>query len=127
MPDSISGPVRLVAAWMLTTSASFAETAQTGPTAPSPPATAVTGNGITLTSVTVDFPGSDRVFPDGAGAETVTDNCTACHSPGMILNQPALAKSEWQQIVDQMVRDFKAPVDGSDVPAIVDYLARLKR
>ena len=61
-----------------------------------PPPPGVSGNGVALQSVSVEFPSSDRSFPGGAAAEAITDNCTACHSPGMVLNQPALTPAHWQ-------------------------------
>lgn len=93
--------------------------------APAAPSSAVAGNGITLHSVKVDLPASGRTFPGGAGAETVTDNCTECHSPSMVLYQPSLTRAQWEAEVNHMIKDFKAPVNASDVPAIVDYLAAL--
>ena len=86
----------------------------------------VSGDGVTLQSVSVEFPRSDRSFPGGAAAEAITDNCTACHSPGMVLNQPALTPDHWQAEVEHMRTNFKAPVADADVPAIVTYLAATK-
>ena len=80
---------------------------------------------ITLKSVTVDLPDSGRMFP-GPGSDAINNNCLACHSAGMVLNQPALSKSAWQAEVTKMVQFYKAPVSEGDVPAIVDYLARMK-
>jgi len=54
------------------------------------------------------------------------NNCTACHSPGMILNQPALTRAEWTGEVNKMRHTYKAPVAEEDVSAIVGYLASLK-
>jgi|SRR5271165_2334066 len=56
-------------------------------------ASTASSGGVTLHSVTVEFPSSGRSFPGGAAAEGITDNCTACHSPGMVLNQPAQKSS----------------------------------
>jgi len=86
----------------------------------------VSGNGITLQSVSVDFPDSDSVFPGGAAADIVNANCTACHSPGMVLTQPALTQAQWQAEANKMRNDFKAPIDEKDVPAIVAYLTEFK-
>jgi hypothetical protein len=79
----------------------------------------------TLKSVTVDLPDSGRMFP-GPGADAINDNCLACHSAGMVLNQPVLPKSVWQTEVTKMINVYKAPVSEEDVAAIVDYLARMK-
>ena len=73
-----------------------------------------------------DLPMSERAFPAGPGVELVTNNCTACHSPGMILTQPKLTRAEWTGEVNKMVRVYKAPVRQEDVAGIVDYLAELK-
>ena len=82
--------------------------------------------GITLRSVTVTLPTSDRTFPGGAAADAVNNNCVACHSPGMVLNQPALSRAEWQAEVTKMRSVYKAPIDDGDVAGIVDYLAKTK-
>ncbi len=79
-----------------------------------------------LKSVTVDLPDSDRMFPDGPGADTINNNCLSCHSAGMVLNQPALPKTAWAAEVNKMINTYKAPVESGDVDAIVDYLTSLK-
>jgi hypothetical protein len=78
-----------------------------------------------LTSVNVDLPQSDRMFT-GEGAAALNSNCLACHSAGMVLNQPALTKATWQAEVNKMIQIYKAPIAAADVTAIVDYLARTK-
>ena len=82
---------------------------------------------LSLTSVTVDLPFGDRTFPDGPGADLVNSNCLACHSAGMVLNQPALTKAQWRTEVEKMRTAYKAPIDPKDLDAIVDYLAGLRR
>jgi hypothetical protein len=107
--------------------AATSQVSQSAPAAPATPAPSVaSGNGVTLRSVNVAFPISDRGFPGGAAAEAITDNCTACHSPGMVLNQTALTRVQWAAEVAHMRRDFKAPVAETDVAAIVNYLAATK-
>jgi mono/diheme cytochrome c family protein len=91
-----------------------------------PAPTTVSAAGITLRSVNVDFPESDRTFPGGAAADPVNTNCTACHSPGMVLTQPKLSPAVWQEEVNKMRHTYKAAIDEADVPAIVAYLAALK-
>jgi cytochrome c5 len=90
--------------------------------APAP--SAVSANGVTLRSVSVDNPDSDRTFA-GPGADVVNNNCLTCHSAGMVLTQPRLPRAVWQAEVEKMRNTYKAPVDAEDVPAIVDYLANL--
>jgi hypothetical protein len=85
----------------------------------------VSGGGITLHSVDVEFPDPGRQFPGGDEAEAINNNCLACHSAGMVLTQPRLSRAEWQSEVDKMRNTYKAPVTAADVPAIVDYLVNL--
>lgn len=89
------------------------------------PATAEAA-GVKLRSVGFDLPSSDRGFPPGLGAELVANNCQSCHSPGMILSQPALTRAEWTGEVNKMLHTYKAPVSEDDVAGIVAYLASLK-
>ena len=79
-----------------------------------------------FSSQSIEFPTSDRIFPDGPGAEAVNNNCLACHSAGMVLTQPKLTKAQWTETVNKMVQVYKAPVDQADVQTIVDYLTALK-
>ena len=88
-----------------------------------PSANTVAVAGVTLHSVTVDLPTSDRMFPGGVDAEAINNNCLACHSASMVLNQPRLNRATWQRIVEKMRSQYKAPVADADVPAIVAYLA----
>src|SRR3989449_299168 len=80
---------------------------------------------ITLKSVTVDIPDSERMFV-GPGSDAMNNNCLACHSAGMVLNQPALSKQAWATEVNKMINNYKAPVAPEDVATIVDYLTSLK-
>ena len=79
-----------------------------------------------LKSVTVDLPAGDRQFPGGPAADAINNNCTACHSPGMVLTQPNLPKAAWEAEVHKMVSVYKAPIEDADVPAIVAYLVANK-
>src|SRR6202047_3982350 len=79
-----------------------------------------------LKSVKMDLPDSDRMFPDGPGSDAINNNCLACHSAGMVLNQPALSKPAWEAEVSKMINNYKAPVASEDVGAIVEYLANVK-
>jgi len=90
------------------------------------PAAALAEQKITLKSVSVDLPFGDRMFPDGPGADAVNSNCLACHSAGMVLDQPALSKAQWRTEVEKMRTAYKAPIDPKEVDTIVDYLAGLR-
>jgi cytochrome c553 len=79
---------------------------------------------VTLKSVSVDLPTGDRMF-EGPGADAANNNCLACHSADMVLNQPALSKTQWRAEVDKMRTAYKAPIDSNDVDSIVDCLSGL--
>jgi mono/diheme cytochrome c family protein len=79
-----------------------------------------------IKSTTVDLPSGDSMFPGGAKADAIDNNCLACHSADMVLNQPALPKTTWEAEVHKMINVYKAPIDDADVPAIVDYLTSTK-
>jgi hypothetical protein len=117
---SIGTPDERASRMALAAAAPAAEPRQAAP-APS----VVAGGGVTLHSVGIDLPHSGRMFP-GPRSDAINNNCLACHSAGMVLNQPVLSKSAWQAEVTKMIQFYKAPVSEGDVPAIVDYLARMK-
>jgi mono/diheme cytochrome c family protein len=66
------------------------------------------------------------MFPQGPGSDAINNNCLACHSADMVLNQPELSKQAWAAEVNKMISAYKAPVAPEDVGAIVEYLSRLK-
>ncbi|MEY9884811.1 hypothetical protein [Bradyrhizobium sp. USDA 328] len=74
----------------------------------------------------MELPAGDALFPGGPEADAINNNCLACHSADMVLNQPALPRSTWESEVHKMIKVYGAPVQDSDVPAIVDYLAKVK-
>ena len=82
---------------------------------------------LSLKSVSVDLPPGDDMFPNGPGADAINNNCLACHSADMVLNQPALPMTQWHAEVDKMRTAYKAPIDPKDVDAILDYLVSVKK
>lgn len=94
---------------------------------PAAPLPSVAGGGFTLTSAAVELPTEDVGLPPGPHGDAVQANCTSCHSPAMILQQPPLTREAWQAEVKKMREVYHAPVDDAAVPGIVDYLAGLKR
>jgi hypothetical protein len=87
--------------------------------------TSVSDHGVTLRSVSLDLPDPGRLFPGGDAADAINNNCLACHSAGMVLNQPSLSRGQWQAEVDKMRNTYKAPIAPPDVAAIVNYLVDL--
>lgn len=76
-------------------------------------------------SVSIELPDSNRSFPSGPGSEAINNNCLACHSVRMVLNQPPLSKAAWTAEVAKMIKVYKAPIATQDVDTIIDYLVRL--
>jgi cytochrome c5 len=81
---------------------------------------------LELKAVKVDLPDSDTMFPAKPGSDAINNNCLACHSAGMVLNQPAMSKQAWAAEVNKMINNYRAPIAPEDVGAIVDYLTALK-
>ena len=73
-------------------------------------------------TVSIELPDDGGSFPDGPGVEAITANCTACHSPSMILNQPALTRDQWQSTITKMREVYKASIDPAAEGAILRYL-----
>jgi hypothetical protein len=69
------------------------------------PLVAYAASPVELKSVKVDLPDSDRMFP-GPGADAINNNCLACHSAGMVLNQPELSKQAWAAEVSKMINAY---------------------
>jgi cytochrome c5 len=76
-------------------------------------------------TVAVNLPNGLEPYT-GPGADAINNNCLACHSRDMVLNEPSMPKAAWEAEVAKMRNVYKAPVAASDVPAIVDYLVRIK-
>ena len=96
------------------------------PASASVPASTNAPQTFVLKSVSVELPTSDITFPGGAAADAINANCLSCHSAGMVLTQPNLAKAAWAAEVDKMIHTFKAPIDQRNAAAIVDYLSQTK-
>jgi hypothetical protein len=91
-------------------------------------ATVSTGaEALTLkTPAAVDLPFGDPEFPAGPNVEAVNGGCLTCHSVDHVLNQPSLSKAGWTEVVEKMVKGYKAPITEEDQAKIVDYLVSIK-
>ncbi|GAN75950.1 c-type cytochrome [Acidisphaera rubrifaciens] len=72
--------------------------------------------------LSVTLPQSDSLYPGGASADAINNNCLACHSVEMVQMQPPLGRAGWTAEVAKMRGTYHAPVDDADVPAIIAYL-----
>ena len=90
------------------------------------PTAVMSQTAMTFKSVKVELPTGDRTFPGGDKATAINDNCLACHSAGMVLNQPPLTKATWSAEVHKMINTYKAPVSAQDADAVIAYLVQTK-
>ncbi|MFN3989697.1 MAG: cytochrome c [Erythrobacter sp.] len=77
---------------------------------------------VTFADTTITLPDDPLELPPGPGAEAVIANCTACHSPSTMLQQPRLSRDKWLATITKMREVYKAPIDEAAVPDIVGYL-----
>lgn len=77
---------------------------------------------VEFADASITLPDDPGDLPDGPGRDAVIENCTACHSPSTMLQQPRVPREKWEATVGKMITLYKAPVDPAAVPQIVDYL-----
>ena len=53
--------------------------------------------------VNVDLPKEDRQF-SGSDAKAFNNNCVACYSADMVMNQPPLSRANWKAEVRKMIK-----------------------
>ncbi|WP_407176145.1 cytochrome c [Bradyrhizobium sp. STM 3562] len=80
----------------------------------------------TFKSLSVDLPSGDAQFRGGPEADAINNNCLACHSADMVLNQPSFPRAVWDAEVHKMIKVYRAPIDEADAARIIDYLANTK-
>ena len=91
-----------------------------------PAAKSISGGGVTLTSSTLSLPEEKAAFPQGPAGELITNNCSACHSAEMILNQPLLGADKWKATIDKMRGTYHAQIAPGDDAALVAALTGLQ-
>lgn len=81
---------------------------------------------VTFTDVSITLPDDPIDLPEGPGRDAVLENCTACHSPSTMLQQPRVSREKWESIANKMIEVYKAPVDEAAIPAIADYMVAVQ-
>jgi cytochrome c553 len=108
----------------LTGSAAQSPSAQPATAASAPSSVSV--GGVTLRSISVVLPESQRTFAGGETAEAINKECLICHSAGMVLTQPELSLAQWKAEEEKMRLAYDAPIDPKDDDVIADYLTKLR-
>lgn len=80
----------------------------------------------TFADASITLPDDPLDLPDGPGRDAVIANCTACHSPSTMLQQPKVSREKWESQVKKMVEIYKAPIDPDAIPQIVDYMVHVQ-
>lgn len=81
---------------------------------------------VTFADASITLPDDPLELPDLPGRDAVLENCTACHSPSTMLQQPKVSAEKWESIIGKMTEIYKAPIDPKAVPAIVDYMVTVQ-
>ncbi|MCL9999421.1 MAG: cytochrome c [Erythrobacter sp.] len=81
---------------------------------------------VVFADASITLPDDPIDLPEGPGRDAVIENCTACHSPSTMLQQPKVSAEKWESIVGKMRKLYKAPVDEAAVPAIVAYMMHVQ-
>jgi PBP1b-binding outer membrane lipoprotein LpoB len=81
---------------------------------------------VRFADASITLPDDPLDLPALPGRDAVIENCTACHSPSTMLQQPQISREKWQATVSKMIEVYKAPVDEAAIPAIVDYMVAVQ-
>lgn len=81
---------------------------------------------VAFADASLTLPDDPNDLPDGPGRDAVIENCTACHSPSTMLQQPKVPREKWESTVAKMIKLYKAPVDEKAIPEIVDYMVAVQ-
>jgi PBP1b-binding outer membrane lipoprotein LpoB len=81
---------------------------------------------VQFQDASIALPDDPNELPEAPGKQAVIDNCTACHSPSTMLQQPKVPREKWEATVTKMVKLYKAPIDAKAIPQIVDYMVAVQ-
>jgi hypothetical protein len=81
---------------------------------------------VNFQDASITLPDDPNTLPEGPGRDAVLENCTACHSPSTMLQQPKVSREKWESIVGKMRKLYKAPVDDAAAAKVVDYMMHVQ-
>lgn len=73
-------------------------------------------------TVSIDLPPQTAQFKSGTGVDLVQKDCLICHSSEYVSTQPPLTAEQWRGEVVKMKHVMGAPIEDSNIDAIVNYL-----
>ena len=85
-----------------------------------------TKSDVQWSKVSVQLPTSPTPFPAGQGADIANSQCVICHSPDMVLYQPARTQEQWKETINKMRSVYGAPLPAEQVDVLATYLSQLK-
>ena len=84
------------------------------------------GPKVAFADAAITLPDDPVELPEGPGRAAVLENCGACHSPSMLLQQPKVPRAKWEAIVTKMRKVYKAPVDDAAASQVADYMVAVQ-
>lgn len=84
------------------------------------------GPAVTFGDASITLPDDPLDLPEGPGVDAVIANCTACHSPSTMLQQPRMSREQWLATITKMQEVYKAPLDEAAIPQIADYMVQVQ-
>lgn len=81
---------------------------------------------VTFADASITLPDDPLDLPAGPGVDAVIANCTACHSPSTMLQQPRMSREQWLATITKMQEVYKAPLDEAVIPQIADYMVQVQ-
>lgn len=118
-------PLTIVVA-IITTAIAYFGTRDSPPPLAALPAPAVSAATVDGSVRSIVLPQLDVELPPGPHQQEFVVACTTCHSARLVLNQPPLPAKKWGDIVQKMVKTFKAPIAPAQEPALVEYLVAIR-
>ena len=74
----------------------------------------------------ITLPDDPIDLPEGPGRQAVAENCSACHSPSTMIQQPRIPREKRAAQLKKMIELYKAPIDPKAVPQIIDYMMHVQ-
>lgn len=74
----------------------------------------------------ITLPNFEPVMPPGEGREVFLAACVTCHSPRLVISQPAFPRAKWEAAVQKMIDVYGAVIADQHKSKAVDYLVSIR-